>query len=156
MSRHPNLPTPESDPPPEREMYSSNTWPLIILIGTTVLLTAIIVADRVRKKRAGKPSREMVGYSQFQYRGEQEDIASEEEPRSDMAHISMIMGIVGIFLVPAILGILALTYGIIAKREIERGTDRTHSMGKAIAGIVLGIFDIIVGIAAIIILIKVL
>ena len=56
----------------------------------------------------------------------------------------------------AIMGILALTYGIIAKREIDRGTDRTHSMGKAIAGIVLGIFDIIGGIAAIIILIKVL
>jgi len=137
-------------------MYSSNTWPLIILIGTTVILTAIIIADRVRRRKRGEHPQEVVAYSQFQYRGVPEDPAPEEEPRPDMAHISMIMGIVGIFLVPPVLGILALTYGIIAKREIDNGIDRIHSSDKAIAGIVLGIFDIIVGIAATIILIKVL
>ena len=79
-------------------MYGNNTWPVILFIATVLILTAIIVTDRVRRKRAGKSSTETVGYSQFQDRGEIRDPEAGEATRPDMASTSMIIGIIGIFL----------------------------------------------------------
>jgi len=124
-------------------MYSSNTWPLIILIATTVILTAIIVIDRVRRKKRGEPPKEVVGYSQFQDRGEIRDPAKR-------ATTSMVAGIVGLVFASIILGILALLNGLSARKKLDETDHRSYSHAKV--GIVLGIFDIVSGIVQIIIL----
>lgn len=62
------------------------------------------------------------------------------------ATASLVLGLVGIVLFGMVLGILAIIFASIAKREINespRGTFR--NAGSATAGLVLGIIDLVFG-----------
>ncbi|RJP35030.1 MAG: DUF4190 domain-containing protein [Actinobacteria bacterium] len=85
----------------------------------------------------------MVGYSQFQDRGEIRDPAKR-------ATTSMVVGIIGLVFMSIILGVLALFNGVSARKELPEDDHRSHGYAKV--GIALGILDIVSGIVQIIIL----
>jgi hypothetical protein len=59
-------------------------------------------------------------------------------PTSGMAIASLIMGIVGLTLLPLIGSILALIFGYMARNDIRQRPDEVSGEGLAIAGIVMG------------------
>ncbi|MFF4078340.1 DUF4190 domain-containing protein [Streptomyces sp. NPDC001777] len=60
---------------------------------------------------------------------------------SGKATASMVLGILGLILIPIILPIIALCLGISAKRMADRGEG--GGRGQAVAGIVMGIIGIV-------------
>lgn len=67
-------------------------------------------------------------------------------PTNGYAIASLVLGVVGIFLVPVVGSILALVFGYMARTEIDRSGGAEGGRGLAIAGIVLGWVGIVVGI----------
>ena len=63
-------------------------------------------------------------------------------PRSGKATASLIFGIVGVPLMGLLTGWVAILFGALALRDIRRAS---HAVGRnlAVAGVVLGIFDIV-------------
>ncbi|MFN2591121.1 MAG: DUF4190 domain-containing protein [Actinomycetota bacterium] len=55
-----------------------------------------------------------------------------------MAIAAMILGIVGLFMLPFIGPVLALVFGYISKGQIDRSAGREGGRSMAVAGIVLG------------------
>ena len=68
-------------------------------------------------------------------------------PTSGLAIASLVLGVIGIFAFGIILGPLAIIFGAIGISQASRKRRRGVSM--AIAGLVLGIIDIIIAIFAI-------
>ncbi|MEV0275992.1 DUF4190 domain-containing protein [Streptomyces sp. NPDC050610] len=58
-------------------------------------------------------------------------------PPSGQATASMVLGILGLLILPVILPVIALCLGISARRKADRG--EAGGRGQAVAGIVLGI-----------------
>jgi len=81
------------------------------------------------------------------FRGPEVGIVGTGTGRSNgKATASLVLGLVGLLLFGIILGILAIIFASIAKREINespRGTFRNG--GSATAGLVLGIVDLVFG-----------
>lgn len=65
-------------------------------------------------------------------------VPSEAPPTSGLAVASLIMGIVGWFVLPLVGGVLAVVFGHMAKREIAQSEGRLGGDGLATAGLVLG------------------
>jgi hypothetical protein len=63
-----------------------------------------------------------------------------------MAVASMVLGIVGLVLIPVIGPILALVFGYVAKASIDRSGGREGGRGMAVAGIVLGYVGLVLGV----------
>ena len=59
--------------------------------------------------------------------------------QSGKATASLVLGIVGIFVCPIILSILAIVFGIQSRKEIANSLGRLKGHGMATAGLVLGI-----------------
>lgn len=66
-------------------------------------------------------------------------------PRTDgQAIAALVLGIVGLFcLIPAI---LAIVFGFLSKARIEQSNGQLTGRGMSIAGIVLGIVSIVIGV----------
>jgi len=62
---------------------------------------------------------------------------------STMAIVSLVMGILSWFLLPVIGGILAIITGYISRKEIKNTPGQFTGDGMAIAGMVLGITNIV-------------
>jgi uncharacterized membrane protein len=60
-----------------------------------------------------------------------------------MAVASMVLGIVGIIMIPVIAPILAIVFGFVAKGSIDRSQGRETGRGMAVAGIVLGFVGLV-------------
>jgi hypothetical protein len=61
---------------------------------------------------------------------------------SGKAITSLVCGIIGLFVIPLILSILAIVFGIIARKDTERDAS-LGGRGMATAGLVLGIIGIV-------------
>ena len=74
-------------------------------------------------------------------------------PTNGQAIASLVLGIVGLAVLPLIPSILALVFGYISKGQIDRSGGAQEGKGMAVAGIVLGWvgIGIIVVVAAILI-----
>jgi len=59
--------------------------------------------------------------------------------QSGKATASMVLGIVGIFVCPIVLSILAIVFGIQSRKDIANSAGRLKGHGMATAGLVLGI-----------------
>ena len=59
-------------------------------------------------------------------------------PNNGMAVASMVLGIVGLVMIPVVGPILALVFGYLAKGSIDRSEGREGGRSMAAAGIVLG------------------
>ena len=70
-------------------------------------------------------------------------------PTNGMAITSMILGIAGLTVVPAVGSVLALILGYIAKRDIRQRPDETTGEGLATAGIVMGWIGIVLAVLAV-------
>lgn len=66
------------------------------------------------------------------------------------AIVSLVLAIVGIFIIPIILSVIAIIVGWAALTDIDRNP-RMGGKGLAIAGIVLGIIGIIIGVIGVIV-----
>ncbi len=64
-------------------------------------------------------------------------------PNAPGAVASMVCGIIGIFCVGLVLGIIALVMGIGAKKKIQQNPGMYGGNGMATAGVVLGIIDVV-------------
>lgn len=108
------------------------TWASITVVGV-VLLSAGVVGLRLagRRRRRLGPGRQMSG----------EPLLSADagplalSPRNTLAVASLVLGILGVYLITAI---LALVFGYRAKWEIDRSGGRQVGRGMAVAGITLG------------------
>ncbi len=60
---------------------------------------------------------------------------------------AMVCGIVGLLFCGVVLGIVALSLGFSAKRKIEQSNGQLGGAGMATTGIVLGILDLVLGVA---------
>ena len=69
-------------------------------------------------------------------------------PTSGMAIASLILGIAGLTVVPAIGSVLALILGYMAKRDIRQRPDEASGEGLATAGIVLGWIGVVLAVLA--------
>lgn len=72
-------------------------------------------------------------------------------PTDGMAIASLIMGIGGFLLCPLVLGVLAVIFGYIGKRNIEESAGALGGESFAVGGIILGWINI--GLTALVILI---
>jgi uncharacterized membrane protein len=63
-----------------------------------------------------------------------------------MAVASMVLGIVGLVMIPVIGPILALVFGYVAKGSIDRSGGREGGRGMAVAGIVLGYVGLVLSV----------
>lgn len=70
-------------------------------------------------------------------------------PTSGMAITSLILGIAGLTVVPAIGSVLALILGYMARRDIRQRPTETTGEGLAKAGIVLGWIGIVLAVLAV-------
>jgi hypothetical protein len=70
-------------------------------------------------------------------------------PNSNLAIISLIAGILGLTLLPAIGSIVALIIGYMAKKEIEESRGALGGEGMAKAGILLGWIGIVLDVIGI-------
>jgi hypothetical protein len=66
------------------------------------------------------------------------------------AVISLVLAIVGLFVIPIILSVLAIIFGWAALTDIDRNA-RTSGKGLAIAGIVIGIIGLIIGVIGVVV-----
>lgn len=69
---------------------------------------------------------------------------------SSKATISLILSIVGIFIIPIILSVIAIIFGWVALSDIDRNP-ALGGKGLAVAGIVIGIIGIIIGVIGVIV-----
>lgn len=65
-----------------------------------------------------------------------------EPEKKGLSIASMVMGLVGLFFIPILFGILAIVFSVVGKKQ--------GGKGFAIAGLVLGIFDVVYSVFAII------
>lgn len=65
------------------------------------------------------------------------------KPNAPGATASLVCGIIGLFVVGLILGIIAIVQGNKAKRLIAQNPDMYGGSGFASAGVVLGIIDLV-------------
>lgn len=75
------------------------------------------------------------------------------EPRpqtNGMAVAAMILGILGLWGVPFLMAILALVFGVIARRSIDRSNGREGGRAMATAGIVLGCVGMVTSVGTVI------
>jgi hypothetical protein len=63
-----------------------------------------------------------------------------------LAIAALVCGIVGILILNVILGPLAFIFGLVSRNQIKRAGGRQKGEGMAIAGIVLGPIDLVLGI----------
>lgn len=69
-------------------------------------------------------------------------------PRNEGAAIAaMVTGIVGVVFCGIVLGVVALVLGITSRGKIQKSNGQLTGGGMALAGIILGAFDIVAGIA---------
>ncbi len=59
--------------------------------------------------------------------------------QSGKATASLVLGIIGIFVCPIVLSILAIVFGVQSRKEITNSMGRIKGHGMATAGLVLGI-----------------
>jgi Domain of unknown function (DUF4190) len=71
---------------------------------------------------------------------------------SGLATASLVFGIIGFLCLPAVGGLLALTFGIAAKNEIARSEGTRTGSGMAMAGAILGGLNLLVGIGLLVLL----
>jgi hypothetical protein len=69
-----------------------------------------------------------------------------EKTTSSKAIWSLVLAIIGPCCCTFILGILAIVLGVSARKEIRENPDRLTGDGIALAGIIIGIIDIVIGI----------
>jgi Domain of unknown function (DUF4190) len=79
--------------------------------------------------------------------------AEVEQRTSGKAIASLVLGIVGLIILPVICSTLAIIFGVMARNEIDRDPTLT-GRGMAIAGLVLGIVGLVAGIIVFAILIS--
>lgn len=75
----------------------------------------------------------------------------ESQGTSGKAIAALVLGLAGLIVAGIILGILALVFGLLARRDIERQPG-LGGRGMAIAGIVLGPIDIVLGVVGVAVL----
>ncbi len=79
--------------------------------------------------------------------------AGQEKRTSGKATAALVLGIIGIFLLPVICSTLAIIFGVMGRNETE--ADPTlGGRGMATAGLVLGIIGLILGLLVFIVLVS--
>lgn len=63
--------------------------------------------------------------------------------QSGKATASMVLGIIGIFVCPIVLSVLAIVFGVQARNEINASGGRILGSSKATAGLTLGIIGLV-------------
>lgn len=74
-------------------------------------------------------------------------------PTSSLALTSLIMGIVGWFLLPVVGAIIAVITGHMAKKEIRESQGLLGGDGMATAGLILGYSNVVIGLCTCLVLI---
>ena len=69
--------------------------------------------------------------------------AKQDNPKKGIAITSLVLGIVGIIGMQFILGPLAVIFGFIALHKIKHSPKEYGGRGMALAGIIIGFFDIL-------------
>jgi hypothetical protein len=73
------------------------------------------------------------------------DVYQRAPATNGMAVAAMVLGILGVMMIPFLGAILALVFGYLAKGSIDRSEGREGGRGMAVAGIVLGYVGLVVG-----------
>lgn len=74
-----------------------------------------------------------------------ETVATAPERRSGKAVAALVLGILGLIVAPIVCSTLAIVFGVLARREIDREAG-LGGASLALAGIVLGVLGLVVGV----------
>ena len=102
----------------------------------------------------GQPGYGPQGYEQQGYPGYAPAYPA-DVPNNGLAITSMILGIVGLVLIPILASILALVFGYMARGQIKSSGGRQGGSGFALAGIIMGWIGVGLGVLGIIFFVAV-